>query len=90
MYILHQAPSGDIMVEWNDDSIGWKGPTTYPALQGADSGTSIACLTTAVLVNAALINNENMYRCYFQVNGAVREVSFANGLWSIVGIVPMV
>jgi hypothetical protein len=44
-YILWQDASGTIQMSWQDDESGWKGPSTFPAFRGADSGTSITCLT---------------------------------------------
>ena len=89
LYVLWQNTSTDIQVQWIDDSVGWKGPATFPALQGADSGTQIACLTPSDDYNTSLVNIPDMCRCFFQVHGAVREVSCANRKWSVVGTVPI-
>lgn len=88
-YILWQDASGALQVSWKDDESGWKGPLTFPALAGADMGTDIACLNPTAWPASNLQPRWDMSRCYFQVNGQLREVHF-NGLnWVIVGNVPV-
>jgi len=69
----------------------WTNPATFPALKGADSGTSIACLTPSQFMGIAAVAKSDMCRCYFQVNGAVREVLYSTKTrdWTIVGTVPI-
>jgi hypothetical protein len=61
---------------------------TVPALQAADSGTKVACLTVGDL-HYTLVAEATPSRCYFQVNGAVKEVDYANGQWNVLGTVPI-
>jgi len=89
IYVLWQDNTTDIQVRWTDDYSSWKGPSTYPALQGGDAGTAIACLNTATDSNSSMPDVPDMCKCYFQVKGAVREVSCANRQWSVVGTVPI-
>jgi hypothetical protein len=89
-YVLWQDTSGDIQVSWQDDGSGWKGPSTYPALKGADNGTSITCLTQSAGLPLVLTGGYDMSRCYFQVGRALREIYYNGSDWSIIGNVPMV
>jgi hypothetical protein len=94
MYILWQETDGDIYVKSNmspDSSAGWTAATTFPALKGADIGTSIACLTPSSSFGIAAVAKSDMCRCYFQVKGAVREVLYSTDTndWTIVGWVPI-
>jgi hypothetical protein len=88
-YVLWQDSSSDIQVNWQDDNSGWKGPSTSPALKGADNGTSITCLTPSAWSPFLLQQNWDMCRCYFQVGRALREVSFNGTDWAIIGNVPI-
>jgi hypothetical protein len=76
-------------MKWTDDAASWKGPSTFPALQGADNGTDIACLTPSSTYGTPTVTNPNTSRCYFQAKGAVREVVYQGGNWTIVGNVPI-
>jgi hypothetical protein len=91
MYVLWQETDGDIYMKSNIDPIGWASPTTFAALKGADAGTSIACLTPSNYYNIAAVAKSDMCRCYFQVNGMVREVLYSTDEqdWTIVGSVPI-
>ncbi|OCK74086.1 hypothetical protein K432DRAFT_364028 [Lepidopterella palustris CBS 459.81] len=85
-YILYQDSAGMINVIWNNDASGWQGPETFPAFNDADNGTSIACLTQAAFfTDTPLQSNSPLSRCYFQVNGALREVRLDGSDWEIVG-----
>ena len=88
-YVLWQDPSGAIQVNWQDDETGWKGPRTYPALGGADNGTSIACLTPNMWPITNLQPLWDMSRCYFQAGGFLKEVYFNGWDWVALGNVPM-
>ncbi|KAI1798619.1 hypothetical protein F4811DRAFT_174455 [Daldinia bambusicola] len=90
-YILYQDEDGTIQVVWQDDDTGWKGPQTHDALDGAEKGTDIACLTPAAydLGNIGISREQNMNRCFFQVrDGNVKEVWFNGDNWISVGVVP--
>jgi hypothetical protein len=90
-YLLYQDDSGTIQVVWQDDTTGWKGPSTYDAFDGADNGTDITCLTPAAwnAANVTVTSNQNMNRCYFQVQNQVREVYFDGSNWNDEGYLPI-
>ena len=88
-YILWQDTSGNIQVSWQDDDSGWKGPVKFDALAGADNGTAITCLTTSAWPASQLQAKWDMSRCYFQINGAIREVLFNGSDWIEKGNVPL-
>jgi len=90
-YILYQDGTGTIQVIWKDDDSSWKGPATFPAFANADNGTSIACMTQAAFFeNAPLQADSPLSRCYFQVNGALREIRLDGSDWEVVGNVNVV
>ena len=91
-YILFQAANGTLQMVWQDDDAnGWKGPQTFAALDGADKGTDIACVTQTAwnLVDVWLRTVSAINRCYFQSQGAVKEVWFDGQDWHHLGFVPM-
>jgi len=89
-YILYQDETGIIRVVWQDTDGPWKGPETFPALDGADSGTDIACVTQAVwnAVGVTLGPVSDLNRCYFQSGGRIKEVIFDGTTWQDLGFVP--
>jgi hypothetical protein len=87
-YILWQDPSGIIQVSWQDDDSGWKGPSAFPALSGADNGTEIACLTPNAWPLSNLQAKYDMSRCYFQASGLLKEVLYNGSDWTVIGNVP--
>ncbi|KAH6653345.1 hypothetical protein BKA67DRAFT_569236 [Truncatella angustata] len=90
-YLLYQDDSGTVQVVWQDDTSGWKGPSTYSAFDNADNGTDITCLTPAAWDGAGveITSNQNMNRCYFQVNNKVREVYYDGSNWNDQGYLPI-
>jgi len=88
-YILWQDTSGSIQVSWQDDESGWKGPATFAALDGADNGTAITCLTPSAWPASQLQATWDMSRCYFQTNGSLREVLYNGSNWIEIGNVPL-
>jgi hypothetical protein len=90
VYVLWQNASGQIQMVWQDDTsgTGWKGPSTSDAFNGADTGTSIACLTPSAWPPSELQANYDMSRCYFQSNGTIKETKFDGSAWNVVGDVP--
>jgi hypothetical protein len=88
-YALYQDDNGTIQVVWQDDTSGWKGPSTFNVFQGADNGTDIACVTAAAWAAAELLDNQIMNRCYFQVGGRVREVYYDGTNWLSEGFLPI-
>jgi hypothetical protein len=89
IYVLWQDASGKIQMSWQDDSSGWKGPSTSDAFNGADNGTSIACLTPTAWPPSGFQAKWDMSRCYFQVSRVLREVNFNGSAWIIIGEVPL-
>ncbi|ETS86498.1 hypothetical protein PFICI_00326 [Pestalotiopsis fici W106-1] len=91
-YILYQDTDGVIQVVWQDGD-GWRGPQTYDALNDAEPGTDIECLTqgawegTGVQVSV----EQDMNRCFFQEKGTgrLREVWFNGTDWRNEGYVPL-
>lgn len=90
-YSLYQDEDGVLQVIWQDDESGWKGPQTYDALAGADTGTNIACVTQAAWdQNKVTISTAtDMNRCYFQSGGKVKEVWFDGKNWNDLGFLPI-
>jgi hypothetical protein len=90
VYVLWQDITGNIQVNWASNSnSSWTGPSTYDALKNADNGTSITCLTPVTWYNVSMGTGSSLGRCYFQVNGAVREVEVEDGVWKALGDVPI-
>jgi hypothetical protein len=87
-YVLWQEESGVIQVSWQDDDSGWKGPSTFPALSGANNGTAIACVTPNAWPLSNLQAQYDMSCCYFQAGGLLKEVWYNGSDWSIIGNVP--
>jgi hypothetical protein len=87
---MWQDNNGNMQMNWQDDGGDWKGPSTFPALNGSDSGTNIACLTPTAYPATQLTATWDMSRCYFQAGGSLKEVLFDGQNWSVVGIVPTV
>ena len=73
----------------------WSTPRSPEALKGADPDTDIACLTLATSFNDVDGNEVRLEprsteaRCYFQVDGRVREVMLDGEEWVVLGDVPM-
>ncbi|KAK6070677.1 hypothetical protein SCUP515_08286 [Seiridium cupressi] len=90
-YLLYQDNSGTIQVVWQDDTSGWKGPSTYDAFDNADNGTDITCLTAAAWDASGheVTSNQNMNRCYFQAGNKVREVYYDGSNWNDEGYLPI-
>ena len=90
-HLLYQDAAGVLQTVWQDDEADWKGPKTYPAFDGADAGTDIACITAAawdssgVGVTAAT----DLARCFFQVRNLVREVHWTGEGWESIGFLPI-
>ncbi|KAI1779425.1 hypothetical protein F4818DRAFT_399278 [Hypoxylon cercidicola] len=90
-YILYQEDDGTIQVVWQDDDGGWKGPQTYDALDGAQKGTDIVCLTPGAYDAGGIevSREQDMNRCFFlTTNTEVKEVWYNGTHWNDVGIVP--
>jgi hypothetical protein len=88
-YVLYQDISGTIQLMWQDDESGWKGPTNPSAFLEADNGTSIACLTPMAWRGTSLIHGfVQTCRCYFQSDGALKEVWYNGDDWQIAKTIP--
>ncbi|KAI0022972.1 hypothetical protein F4780DRAFT_730896 [Xylariomycetidae sp. FL0641] len=88
-YILYQDDMNVIQMVWQDDSLGWKGPRTFEALDGSIPGTDISCLTAGA-VDGEISPEQDMNRCFFQISGGkVKEVRYDGTDWQEVGIIPM-
>ncbi|KAM7217454.1 hypothetical protein V8F06_007203 [Rhypophila decipiens] len=99
-YVLYQDEEsdtepgrGDIKQVWTDDSESWQ-MSTPKALQNADWGTDIACLTPATsndtYAEPLYLNYQsNLTRCYFQRGGWVVEVLQRGNDWAEMGQVPL-
>ncbi|KAL6812894.1 hypothetical protein GGI42DRAFT_313168 [Trichoderma sp. SZMC 28013] len=88
-YILWRNDTGAIQMTKNDDNNGWQTSSTPDALGSPDEGTDIACLTATNYVVTPIQSKFDMARCYYMVNGKVREVKFDGSTWSVVGNVPV-
>lgn len=90
-YAVYQDDDGVLQVIWQNDTSGWQGPQTYTALDGADKGTDIACVTQAVWdeKKVTISSATDMNRCYFQSGGRVKEVWFDGRKWKDLGYLPI-
>ncbi|KAH8196427.1 hypothetical protein TruAng_009414 [Truncatella angustata] len=92
-YILYQDDDGVIQVVWQDGDDGWRGPETYDALDGAEVGTDIKCLTQGSwdAVSVQVGRGQDMNRCFFQEKGTrrLKEVWFDGNEWRDQGFVPL-
>ncbi|UKZ64291.1 uncharacterized protein TrAtP1_005509 [Trichoderma atroviride] len=73
----------------NDDNNGWQTSSTPDALGSPDDGTDITCLTATDYVITPIQSKYDMARCYYMVDGKVREVKYDGSTWSVVGYVPL-
>ena len=88
-YVLSQASSGDFEMRWQVDGGDWQGPQGFPALKGADKDTNIACLTPNAWPATNMLPQHDMSRCYFQVDGWLKEVHYDGKDWKDLGKIPM-
>ncbi|KAH8675545.1 hypothetical protein BX600DRAFT_507775 [Xylariales sp. PMI_506] len=99
-YILYQDESASLQVVWQDGGNGssgsnntWQGPETYDALNDAEPGTDIACVTQGAWgIPEILVSSEqDMNRCFFQERDTrrVKEVWYNGTDWNFVGYVPL-
>ncbi|KAL7932961.1 hypothetical protein V8C35DRAFT_66923 [Trichoderma chlorosporum] len=84
-YILWQDSTGALQMTWEDDDTGWRTSTTPTSLGSPDKGTSISCLTPTLWAVASLPSNYGMARCYYLVDGNIREVQYDGSNWSVIG-----
>ncbi|KAL7926432.1 hypothetical protein ACQKWADRAFT_280271 [Trichoderma austrokoningii] len=87
-YILWQ--NGTVLqMTKNDDNNGWQTSSPPDALGSPDEGTDITCLTATDYVVTPIQSKYDMARCYYMVDGKVREVKYDGSTWSVVGYVPL-
>ncbi|KAL7804740.1 hypothetical protein V8C44DRAFT_342808 [Trichoderma aethiopicum] len=85
MYILWQGDTGALQMTWQDDSTGWRTSSMPASLGRPDNGTDIACLTPTIWSVTSLQSNYGMARCYYLVDGCIREVHYDGSNWSVIG-----
>ncbi|KAH0490997.1 hypothetical protein TgHK011_002443 [Trichoderma gracile] len=84
-YILWQDDKGALQMTWEDDSTGWRTSTTPASLGSPDNGTDISCLTPTIWSATSLQSDYGMARCYYLVDGQIREVHYDGSNWSVIG-----
>lgn len=90
MVLLQDVPSGDITYTWANDSLGWQNTGTDAVFEGADAG-GLACLTAATTwdgygVKPLEVSND-MNKCYFVVDGRIKEVWWNGNSWADNGFI---
>ncbi|ETS74736.1 hypothetical protein PFICI_13220 [Pestalotiopsis fici W106-1] len=91
-HLLYQDGNGTIQVLWQENGKDWQGPTTFDAFDGADMGTSIACLTLGAYsrdggMHVNVPSNSDTNRCYFQSQGGLKEVWYDGYTWRDCGFI---
>ncbi|ETS83831.1 hypothetical protein PFICI_05707 [Pestalotiopsis fici W106-1] len=90
-YLLYQDDNGTIQVLLPGGK-GWDRPKSFDAFNGADRGTSIACLTMGAYsqnneTNVPVSYNTDTSRCYFQSEGLLKEAWYDGAEWRDCGLV---
>ncbi|KAL7942615.1 hypothetical protein V8C42DRAFT_354739 [Trichoderma barbatum] len=88
-YILWQDSTGALQMTWEDDNTGWRTSSTPASLGSPDNGTGIPCLTPTLWAVASLLPDYGMARCYYLVDGQIREVQYDGSNWSMIGNVQL-
>ncbi|PTB38099.1 hypothetical protein M441DRAFT_29503 [Trichoderma asperellum CBS 433.97] len=88
-YTLWQNSTGGIQITWMDDDNGWQTTSTPDSFGSPDKGTDIACLTPSAYSLTPLQPKYDMARCYYLVDGRIREVKYDGSNWSVIGNVPL-
>ncbi|KAH0526808.1 hypothetical protein TsFJ059_010089 [Trichoderma semiorbis] len=88
-YILWQDSTGALQMTWEDDDTGWRTSSTPASLGNPDKGTGISCLTPTLWAVASLLSDYGMARCYYLVDGNIREVQYDGSNWSVIGNVQL-
>ncbi|KAJ4854846.1 uncharacterized protein T069G_10404 [Trichoderma breve] len=84
-YILWQDSTGALQMTWEDDGTGWRTSSMPASLGSPDKGTGISCLTPTLWAVASLLSDYGMARCYYLVDGNIREVQYDGSNWSVIG-----
>ncbi|KAL9488804.1 hypothetical protein ACSS6W_001081 [Trichoderma asperelloides] len=88
-YILWQDSSNALQMTWEDDDTGWRTSSTPTPLGKPDNGTGISCLTTTLWTVASLPSDYSTARCYYLVDGQIREVQYDGSNWLVIGNVQL-
>jgi hypothetical protein len=70
---------------WEDDNTGWKTESTPDSLGSPDKGTGITCLTPTLWGEGSLQPGYSMARCYYLIDGHIREIQYDGSNWSVAG-----
>ncbi|PNP41792.1 hypothetical protein TGAMA5MH_06385 [Trichoderma gamsii] len=84
-YILWQNSSDTLLMTWEDDDTGWRTSSTPTFLGRPDNGTGISCLTATLWTVASLPSDYSTARCYYLMNGQIREVKYDGSNWAVIG-----
>jgi protoheme ferro-lyase len=63
--------------------LGWQGPQTVNAFAGIDPDSDISCITPTGFPAEELQTLYDLSRCYFQINGAIKEILYDGSSWSL-------
>lgn len=88
-YILWQNNSDALLMTWEDDDAGWRTSSTPTFLGRPDHGTGISCLTATLWTVASLPSDYSTARCYYLVDGQIREVQYDGSNWVVIGNVQL-
>ncbi|KAK1254112.1 hypothetical protein MKX08_008107 [Trichoderma sp. CBMAI-0020] len=88
-YILWQNKTDGVQITWMDDDKGWQTTSAPDSFGNPDKGTDITCLMPSAFSFTPLQSKYDMARCYYLVDGRIREVKYDGSNWSVVGNVPL-
>lgn len=90
MILLQDVPSGDITYTWAGNSSGWQDTATDDVFEGADAG-GLACLTAATTWDGYGVKplevSDDMNKCFFAVDGRIKEVWWDGSSWTENGFI---
>lgn len=88
MILLQDVPSGDVTYTWASDSSGWRNTATDSVFEGADAG-GLSCLTAATTWDGYGVKplEVSMNKCYFVVEGRIKEVWWDGSSWTDNGFI---
>lgn len=90
MILMQDVSSGNITYTWIGDASGWQDSTTDDVFHGAGVG-GMSCVTAATTwagygVKPLEVSND-MNKCYFLVNGRIKEVWWDGSSWTDNGFI---
>ncbi|KAL7895910.1 hypothetical protein HDV64DRAFT_255974, partial [Trichoderma sp. TUCIM 5745] len=88
-YILWANQTDGVQITWMDDDKGWQTTSAPGSFGSPDKGTDITCLTPSAFSYTPIQSKYDMARCYYLVDGRIREVKYDGSNWSVVGNVPL-